>query len=238
MDEAPRSRSVRSQLSPQQLLTTLRAASEETSAIGEETVRGVETVHYRLDVDCEKEQFFDCEGTSPAEVWIDEEGLVRRVWIDGATIEFLDFGTEVEIEAPPVEEVVDLDSLVGEKECVPAFGEPVGLDGARVAIGKQGFTLDDPICTGNLASFGNAGATAGAFSREGQLFCFVRASPPQGAPTSARRRGTDGRRCRALARTTSRARCSPTAPREKRRSIGWRPPSPSSSARSARRIAP
>jgi hypothetical protein len=39
------------------------------------------------------------------DVWIDEEGLVRRIALeDGgspAAVEFFDFGVEVDIEAPP-----------------------------------------------------------------------------------------------------------------------------------------
>jgi hypothetical protein len=96
-------------LSPERLLAMLRAASSETVRIGEEDVRGVSTVRYRLTVDCEKAEL-DCQGTAPVEVWIDEDGLVRRIALndDGAegTIEFFDFGAEVSIEPPAADEIL------------------------------------------------------------------------------------------------------------------------------------
>lgn len=52
-----------SQFSPERLLGMLRDASLETTRIGEETVRQVPTVRYRLTVNCEEAQI-TCPGTA------------------------------------------------------------------------------------------------------------------------------------------------------------------------------
>jgi len=89
------------QLSPQRLLAMLRGASQETRRVGAADVRGVSTVRYRLRVDCEHAELFDCEeATTPVEVWIDEDGFVRRIWLEeesgSGTIEFYDFGVDAD----------------------------------------------------------------------------------------------------------------------------------------------
>ena len=99
------------EFSPQALLATLRSASQSTERVGEEQVRGVDTVRYRLVVDCAKAEVSDCEGATDAvDVWIGDDGLVRRIAVEEGsspfTFEFYDFGAEVEIDAPPADEVV------------------------------------------------------------------------------------------------------------------------------------
>ena len=92
-----------SELSPPHLLAMLRGASQQTERLVDEEVRGVETRRYRLEVECEKVEL-DCSGMTSAEVWIDDDGSLRRVWLDdesGAeTIEFFDSGADVAIVPP------------------------------------------------------------------------------------------------------------------------------------------
>jgi len=110
--------------SPEKLLAMLRAASRETERIGEEDVRGESTVRYRLMVNCEEAQLAGCPSdTAPVEVWIDDDGLVRRISVeDGgstATIEFFDFGVEVDVEPPPADQVLAID-----EPCEPGDRSP------------------------------------------------------------------------------------------------------------------
>lgn len=107
--------------SPEKLLSMLRSASRETERLGEEDVRGELTVRYRLTVSCEEAALTDCSGeTAPIEVWIDENGLVRRIWFeDGGstgTLEFFDFGLAVDIQPPPADQVEDSDDLLAPPE--------------------------------------------------------------------------------------------------------------------------
>lgn len=124
---------------PSDVLELLAEASGELRDLGRETVRGVETTHYRVEVDVDKlmqrlppEQRREASGddgdkkTLPLEVWIDEDDLVRRVLIDESldpqlrvrtTFEIFDFGVPVEVEAPPASEVMsqeEFDELLAE----------------------------------------------------------------------------------------------------------------------------
>jgi hypothetical protein len=105
------------ELSPQRLLTMLRDASQSTERLGEEDVRGVGTVRYRLVVECEDVKLADCENaTTPVDVWIDADGFVRRIAVtEGVaspfTFEFFDFGAALSIEAPDEDDVVDIGQL-------------------------------------------------------------------------------------------------------------------------------
>jgi hypothetical protein len=184
------------EISPQRVLAMLRGASQDTRRVGEEVLRGVETVRYLLEVDCEQADL-DCNGTTaPVEVWVGEDGLVRRISLGdrsgSGTIEFYDFGVEVRIEPPPAEQVEDVGALLGMKKCAPAFGRPIRVDVALDVLGRQGFSVPGEVdCTGSLATIGNTDA-AGSFEQEGQLYCFLTASSPGGAPVEVRRRGADG----------------------------------------------
>jgi hypothetical protein len=130
------------QADPTQSLQYLRGASEDFEEIGSEEVRGVETTHYRGTVDLHKvaeqapedaraafERVIDLVGVDemPFEVWIDDEGLARRMKYeqplpaaDGSqgrmelTMEMYDFGVEVDVEPPPANEVTDLQELIGQ----------------------------------------------------------------------------------------------------------------------------
>jgi hypothetical protein len=54
----------------------------------------------------------------PVQVWIDDDGFVRRMTqtLDGMTMttELYDFGTDVSVEEPPANDVVDFSALMGQ----------------------------------------------------------------------------------------------------------------------------
>jgi hypothetical protein len=132
------------QQDPAQLLRLLRASSEVTEA-GTATIRGVETTRYTAKLDLRKsieasakeleltaeqrallrqaaEQLVDQVETDtlPVEVYVDADGLLRRLALDlsmnveGQTLsmkqttDFYDFGVDVDVEAPPASQVFDL----------------------------------------------------------------------------------------------------------------------------------
>ncbi|MGH3033468.1 MAG: hypothetical protein ACRDON_02790 [Gaiellaceae bacterium] len=134
------------QSDPSQALAYLRAASDDVEEVGTEDVRGVETTHYGMTVELARvadaappeqrealrvqtEQLRELSGISrvPTEVWVDDEGLVRRQRLtyrdmrfapgqEGdmtVTMELYDFGVEVNVEPPPADEVTDIGELLG-----------------------------------------------------------------------------------------------------------------------------
>jgi hypothetical protein len=128
------------QSDPAQYLRWLGAVGEDVEELGTETVRGVETTHYRATVDLDRvvdEAEPEVRGATklwidllkrqlelgevPIDVWVDEDGLVRRIEqeyeLDGTrtqiTMELDDFGIEVDAEAPPADQVIDLGELGG-----------------------------------------------------------------------------------------------------------------------------
>jgi hypothetical protein len=129
------------QSDPSQSLQYLRGASDDFEEVGEEEVRGVETTHYRGTIDLHKaveqlpenaresfERAIDLIGTDelPLDVWIDGDGMARRMKYEqplpsaggeeGAmelTMEFFDFGVDVDVEPPPSDEVIDIKELIG-----------------------------------------------------------------------------------------------------------------------------
>jgi hypothetical protein len=131
--------------SPTKILAYLEKVSNGVEKVGTETVRGVETTHYRANVDLTKavdkegvpralhdamDEIADAVGTIPVDVFIDGDGLLRREQLamdfasflpggsrrssgatDGAptitmTLDLYDFGTPVDVEAPPADQVV------------------------------------------------------------------------------------------------------------------------------------
>ena len=126
---------------PTAMLESLRGVSDDIEEVGTEDVRGVETTHLRGTLDMEKameevpeaqreqvEQALSQFGGAadiPYDVFVDDEGLVRRFTMDmsgildaaggaeaagaaGAiTMDFFDFGAAVEIVVPPVADVFD-----------------------------------------------------------------------------------------------------------------------------------
>jgi LppX_LprAFG lipoprotein len=122
---------------PSQSLDLLLAAGTDFREVGEEEVRGVSTTHYEGTVDLEKvaeqvpeearesyRRLLELSGQTevPMEVWIDDEGLTRRIayeqsLADGSTMaltqEYYDFGADVDVEPPPDDEVLDITDLMG-----------------------------------------------------------------------------------------------------------------------------
>jgi hypothetical protein len=101
---------------PVALLEDLRSAARRTDVLGPADVRGVAAQHFQVTVEREKAQLFArAEGpaTLPVDVWIDADRLIRRLRVEDAgettTIEFFRFGAPVEIEAPPADQVAELD---------------------------------------------------------------------------------------------------------------------------------
>jgi hypothetical protein len=131
---------------PTQLLSTLKGASTVTK-VGDENVRGVHTVHYAVQVDihkaaetsglsaAEKQRLLQALGgqtTLPEDVWLDDQGLVRRLATDitatpatGANsapvtaktklaMEFYDYGQATKpVEVPPADATTDFSQLLG-----------------------------------------------------------------------------------------------------------------------------
>ena len=121
-------------IDPAHTLELLLDVSHEVEQAGEEDVRGVATEHYRLTIDLERvveeaparlrsrlrrELDAASEKTRRLELWIDGEGLVRRLSVpdsdEKVTIDFFDFGVDVDVEAPPADEVATMPDLVPER---------------------------------------------------------------------------------------------------------------------------
>jgi hypothetical protein len=128
------------QSDPSQGLQFLRGVTG-IQAVGDEEVRGVPTTHYTGVVDLESlaEKDPALKGTIdqlvaqtglrriPVDVWVDDENFVRRMKqsFEGAsfgpgmqldmtmTTELYDFGSDVNIDVPPPDEVADLSELIG-----------------------------------------------------------------------------------------------------------------------------
>jgi len=131
---------------PAQMLETLRGvASSDIEELGTTDIRGVEATGYRVEVDLAKaaEQMdgdlrasFEASieelglATMPMDVWIDEDGLARRVEMDLAammagvaeaeqleggtmTMDFFDYGDDVEIQVPDPSEVTPFSEAMG-----------------------------------------------------------------------------------------------------------------------------
>lgn len=120
---------------PTDVLTRVSLASDETEKLGNEDVRGVETTRYRAKVDGRKllqqmppsnkryepEEVWG-ERFIPVELWIDKESRVRRIRLaehlnmddEGSsvmTIEFFDYGVDVNVQPPPDDEVISQEEL-------------------------------------------------------------------------------------------------------------------------------
>jgi hypothetical protein len=124
---------------PAQILDHLRGVSRSIQEVGRETVRDVDTVHYRATVDLERaadrlsekgrdsylEAIKPLETTTlPMDVWVDEDGLVRRMGFSfevsegGQSVtmtlrmDLYEFGIDVDVSAPPASEVTELSELL------------------------------------------------------------------------------------------------------------------------------
>ena len=100
---------------PSRVLEQLRAVGE-VEELGPEQVRGVETTRYRALV---RLPGAPADRTVPVDVWIDGDGLVRRLRAAHGepaatvTLELYDFGADVAIEPPAPQQVTALDELLG-----------------------------------------------------------------------------------------------------------------------------
>lgn len=134
------------QTGPAALLAQLDGASGDLEELGAEEVRGVDTTHLRVTVDTRaaieqadpsvREQlraYAEASGlpdTYPMQLWIDGDGLVRRIRtvldVPGGpgggevtqqtTLELYDFGVNVDLQAPLPEQTVELAELARELE--------------------------------------------------------------------------------------------------------------------------
>lgn len=123
--------------SPDSSLDLLRTSGADVTEAGKEQIRGVDTTHYKVQVSpaemansgdpkvkAQGEELKKIYGetTIPADVWIDGDGLLRKMTMNldlsklaqGATqgsatlgFEFYDYGTPVDVVAPPADEVMD-----------------------------------------------------------------------------------------------------------------------------------
>jgi hypothetical protein len=97
---------------PSRVLEQLRAVGE-VEELGSERVRGVETTRYRALV--RPPGAAPDDRAVPVDVWIDGDGLVRRlraaVGTETVTVELYDFEADVAIEPPAPEQVTALDEL-------------------------------------------------------------------------------------------------------------------------------
>ena len=128
------------QSDPTQALTYLKGALDDVDEVGEDTLRGVETTHYRGTIDLRRataslppeaqaavEDAIASLGTSriPADVWLDDDGRIRQLRItadpDGEgpngpgtlAVELYDFGATADVQVPPADQVADLTDLFG-----------------------------------------------------------------------------------------------------------------------------
>jgi outer membrane lipoprotein-sorting protein len=116
---------------PSQILGFLELGGD-VETIGEESLFGTETTHYRATVDVDDlvdhapadvqekvraaAERLQGEGTLSVEVWIDDADFVRRIALEGQlgdvgevtmTMDLYDFGTEVGAKVPPPSKVLD-----------------------------------------------------------------------------------------------------------------------------------
>src|SRR5215217_943286 len=128
---------------PSQQLRFLRAAGGKVERLGDEDIRGMHTVHYKGEVDirrypdlvppaeraqarrsAEKLTKLTGDPVDPVEVWIGDDGLVRRMrtsWDQEVgkmtatreeTIDYVSFGKRFAIKPPPKKDTVDLTRYV------------------------------------------------------------------------------------------------------------------------------
>jgi hypothetical protein len=123
---------------PASILESLQGVSDDAREVGPETINGVATTRYHADVDTDRaidavppgardrlRSALDAFPHSfPVDVWIDDEGLPRRIEVryeaheggeDVAArlrMDFLEYGIPVDVAAPPAESTADVTSLL------------------------------------------------------------------------------------------------------------------------------
>lgn len=119
------------QWKPQQLLDSLKQVGDSTK-VGKEKLDGVETTHYRVEVDPKKliekqpeaqrqaaEKALEQSGIDrvPVDVWVGDDDLLRRIslHLDGsagmpfaleARLDLSDYGSDVHVALPPADQVI------------------------------------------------------------------------------------------------------------------------------------
>lgn len=123
-----------SQFQPSDLLSMLKAEGAQVQKIGPATIDGLATTQYRVKIDMAKalqskglssspmlRDFASRMKTASVDVWIDTDGLVRRIRFAYAVprapmhmamqMDFSDYGADVTIAAPPSSQVLDMTQL-------------------------------------------------------------------------------------------------------------------------------
>jgi len=126
------------QSDPNGSLDALRGVKGDVKRVGSEKVRGTNTTRYRVTIDADqavnsapeaqRDEVRNSIGTLgsktiPADVWIDGKGRLRKVRLHVAAsttttkgsvgFEYFALGAHVNVEAPPANEVVDFQDLLG-----------------------------------------------------------------------------------------------------------------------------
>jgi hypothetical protein len=127
---------------PTQALALLKGVSSDIQEVGPEQVRDADTTHYKVQIDLRKA--VQQQGTAtkkqmtqlleqmqvrtlPADVWIDDEGRMRKMRYvmklkpagapstvtTGVSMELFDFGTAVNVVKPPASQTTDFGDLLG-----------------------------------------------------------------------------------------------------------------------------
>jgi hypothetical protein len=125
---------------PSDVLEMLRASGS-VQEVGTETVNGDATTHYQATIDLAKAagqlgdraqqlvQGLIAQGAPasiPVDVWVGDDGLVRKLTLDESLsaqgqsaevkldLELSDYGTDVNVAAPPADQTFDLTSMLGQ----------------------------------------------------------------------------------------------------------------------------
>jgi hypothetical protein len=138
-------------MSPDRLLKDLIKSSTKVETLGSEEIRGVSATHYRAHLD-ETKLGIDGDAEKPVvvDVWIDEEGLPRRIRVPAGAgdlvvvFDLFDFGVPVSIHAPPANEVVSEDKFgeLMEKECADAGKDPEAANPLCLLFGSSSLSSE------------------------------------------------------------------------------------------------
>jgi len=182
--------------------TALDLVSETSRTIerrGDESIRGVATTRFHAELDFGRfldKQFPSEEtepqsadlSTMPLDIWVDDEGRVRRLAYELQTdseeegsfkgwVEFFDFGVAVDIEPPP-ESLVD--EVEFERDCGDANGTPISSDRVVNVLGDHGFGVkvtERRECATTVSSIdwmrADEAAAAAVLREEGWIMCAV-----------------------------------------------------------------
>jgi hypothetical protein len=164
--------------SPELLLRELREASTEKERIGEENVRGSATVQYRVTIPCSEEGTLDCEGTAPVDLWIDDDGLIRRIRAEDPSAEwayeFFDYGADIVIEPPPAADVIEETDLPGPQCAGADTAAPISVERVTTVLARHGFRVkpDTFGCSSDIAA-----SLSNGFGSEDWILCTVGSGP-------------------------------------------------------------